>query len=122
MGMIHRWLQYEDYPRLLGSADLGICLHTSSSGLDLPMKVVDMFGTGLPVCATSFDCLSELVKDRVNGRIFASQEELKDQMEELLKEFPENCQLIETYRKGVEEFQKKRWEDNWRENAKPVIL
>jgi beta-1,4-mannosyltransferase len=74
------WVEAKDYPVLLGSADFGVSLHASSSGRDLPMKVVDMFGCGLPVLAKSFPCIAELVRDGKNGRVFDTGEELGDQM------------------------------------------
>ncbi|XP_023765939.1 UDP-glycosyltransferase TURAN isoform X1 [Lactuca sativa] len=116
------WLTPEDYPLLLGSADLGVCLHTSSSGLDLPMKVVDMFGCGLPVCAVSYSCITELVKVDTNGLLFSSSSELADELMMLFKGFPDECDGLKELKKGVLEMGlSARWANEWEANAKPLI-
>ncbi|XP_013417721.1 chitobiosyldiphosphodolichol beta-mannosyltransferase-like [Lingula anatina] len=114
------WLAAEDYPKLLGSADLGVCLHTSSSGLDLPMKVVDMFGCCLPVCAIHFKCLHELVKHEENGLIFHNEKELAEQLQELLADFPKTTKL-KRFNKCLREFQKLRWSETWKEQVWPLF-
>ncbi|XP_028414664.1 chitobiosyldiphosphodolichol beta-mannosyltransferase-like [Dendronephthya gigantea] len=109
------WLEAEDYPTLVGSADLGICLHTSSSGLDLPMKVVDMFGCGVPVCAIGFSCLHELVKHDENGLVFHGPEQLAEHLQELLAGFPRNQSSLDKFRENLKNFQEKRWHPCWKE-------
>jgi beta-1,4-mannosyltransferase len=104
------WLSMEDYASLLGAADLGISLHTSSSGVDLPMKVVDMFGTGLPVLGWSkFQAWPELVTEDVNGKGFGSAKELSSLLAELFKENDKLRQL----RQGALLECKRRWDEEW---------
>jgi len=57
------------------------------------MKIVDMFGCGLPVCALDFACLNELVKPGLNGLVFKTAEELAGQLVSLLKSFPHSPTL-----------------------------
>nr|CAD1822569.1 unnamed protein product [Ananas comosus var. bracteatus] len=114
------WLSAEDYPLLL--ADLGVSLHTSSSGLDLPMKVVDMFGCGLPVCAFSFSCIEELVKVGKNGLLFSSPSELADEFLMLFKGFPEKCDALKSLRDGaLATSYSGRWSTEWETHALPLI-
>ncbi|OWZ63104.1 hypothetical protein AYX15_04865 [Cryptococcus neoformans] len=119
----------QEYPPLLGCADLGVSLHTSSSGKDLPMKVVDMFGCGVPVLAKDFQCIDELVKDGENGKVFGTGEELGEQMIDILSSFPSSEKLdnLKAYfdrmhtprRKAtlsaadVGEDEWSNWDDNW---------
>jgi len=108
------WLEADDYPKLLGCADLGVCLHTSSSGLDFPMKVIDMFGSGLPVLALNFVAISELIHDNKNGRIFNNSEELASL---ILETVETNPSLLQEYRKYVND-NRTSWTDHWNQVAK----
>lgn len=116
------WLQAVDYPLLLASADAGVSLHTSSSGLDLPMKVVDMFGSCLPVCAYRYDCINELVIDGENGLLFKTSMELANHLNHLLKNFPHETNTLNRFRDNItQSFQNNRWHSYWCRNALQVF-
>lgn len=59
---------YQQYSMTLGAADVGLCLHFSTSGLDLPMKGVDMLGCGLPVMALDYPAIGELMGRRASPK------------------------------------------------------
>eukprot|EP00808_Paulinella_micropora_P011852 g45752.t1 len=119
--VVQAWLAAEDYPKVLACADLGISLHLSSSGLDLPMKVVDMFGCTLPVCAIDFPCLHELVRDSENGRVFKDSLQLSEQLKELLTGFPNNTDTLARFRHNLSDFVKVRWDDCWPAAVLPLL-
>ena len=112
------WLSTEDYALLLGAADLGVSLHTSSSGVDLPMKVVDMFGAGLPVVAWRFKALKELVIDGVNGESFGNANELLEIMMDLLG--GDGKKLLNLKEGAIKEGER-RWDDEWGQTAGEVF-
>uniref|UniRef100_A0A0G4IES7 Glycosyltransferase subfamily 4-like N-terminal domain-containing protein n=1 Tax=Chromera velia CCMP2878 TaxID=1169474 RepID=A0A0G4IES7_9ALVE len=136
----------EDYPRLLAAADLGVCMHFSSSGVDLPMKAVDMIGSGLPVLAKFYPAIRELLKDDGNAVLFSDGATMGRRLIETLERFPqavEGClqkrnseaqscrqaskkqetvaleKLQQSARELFREFGS--WESEWRGKALPVM-
>lgn len=105
------WLSFDEYPALLGAADLGVSLHTSSSGVDLPMKVVDMFGAGLPVLGYSkFKAWPELVTENVNGKGFVNADEMSSVLKTLFE--PPGTSL-KVLKQGAVAESKRRWASEW---------
>eukprot|EP01125_Pyxidicula_operculata_P022497 TRINITY_DN921_c2_g1_i3.p1 TRINITY_DN921_c2_g1~~TRINITY_DN921_c2_g1_i3.p1 ORF type:complete len:325 (+),score=74.82 TRINITY_DN921_c2_g1_i3:409-1383(+) len=110
------FLPFEDYATLIGSADIGVCLHQSSSGVDLPMKVVDMYGCGLPVCAIDYPAISELVEKDKTGLIFKDSKELCKQLKYLIEGHPESRRLQEM-RENIKKYQNVGWTSLWEKKA-----
>jgi len=118
-----RWLEPEEYPRVVGSADLGLCLHRSSSGLDIPMKVADLFGAGVPVCALDYGaCLAERVRHGDNGLLFSTGRQLSDILFELFETFPADQATLERLRTGARRSARPTWDEGWTRDARPILL
>lgn len=114
------YLKLEDYPKILQLADFGISLHSSSSGWDLPMKVWDMIGCGLPCVAYSFPALDkELVHANKTGLLFKDKSELVHCLEEMLT----NDDLMRTLtRNSLDNLnQMDRWVESWNKSVRKYI-
>jgi len=90
------WMKdHIDYLKVLSSCDLGISFHKSTSGLDFPMKIIDMISVGIPVCSIFY----EEMKNWKKISTFSSESELFD----IIK----TCSKIE----NTESYKGPNWEE-----------
>lgn len=126
------WLEsVEEYALMVAASDLGISLHQSSSNLDLPMKVVDMFGCGVPVLAYKYKTIGELVRSDLYGKLFLNHNQLEDLIKDLLLNLHESddCSPGDAEQLDLNKFKKnirrhfliKGWNNNWIQVARPVF-
>eukprot|EP00768_Dysnectes_brevis_P002798 gnl/Dysnectes_brevis/2052_a2369_1933.p1 GENE.gnl/Dysnectes_brevis/2052_a2369_1933~~gnl/Dysnectes_brevis/2052_a2369_1933.p1 ORF type:complete len:511 (+),score=114.04 gnl/Dysnectes_brevis/2052_a2369_1933:76-1608(+) len=114
------FVRMEDYPVMLSCADIGLSMHGSSSGLDLPMKVLDCFGVGLPVVAASFPALPELVTPDL-GLTFSTSQGLFEALRELIV----SPARLRSFRGAVRRkfsLETERWEAYWDDVVLPLIV
>lgn len=123
-------IEPKDYPTYLACADLGVSLHTSTSGRDLPIKILDYFGCEVPVAAYDFACLHELVQDDVNGRTFTTSSQLAQILWQLLSPLAKganakrgvgNHDFGDLQRYSLQIQGRALWSESWPKHAKPLI-
>jgi beta-1,4-mannosyltransferase len=115
------WLSDELYRELMRAAHLGLSLHRSASGLDLPMKIVDMIEAGLPVLAYDYaPCLGELLPRAHAAGLFTTSAELAARLRALLSDYPELAHLSRI-RDAMRDLSVPSWAEEWRRVALPVL-
>jgi beta-1,4-mannosyltransferase len=118
-----RWLEPDEYPLVVGSADAGLCLHRSTSGLDIPMKIADLFGAGVPVCTLDYGaCLAERVRHGDNGLLFSTSRQLADLLFELFETYPADQSRLDRLRQGARRSARPTWEAGWLKEARGLLL
>jgi len=74
------WLPPGAYPEFLTLADAGLCLHVSSSGVDLPMKLADFRGAGLPALVRDYGPVLDELSAETSMIRFRTDDELETQL------------------------------------------
>lgn len=116
------WLEPADYPTLVGMADLGICLHQSSSGLDLPMKLADLRGAGVPVATYDYaPVLGEVMNTGREGVTFRDPGELASLLVGVATRSVAESPLSKS-RSWLTQHPPERWDTQWENSARSVLL
>jgi beta-1,4-mannosyltransferase len=116
------WVEPADYPVLVSMADLGLCLHQSSSGLDLPMKLADFRGPGVPVAAYDYaPVLSEALTVANEGVTFKDPGQLAHLLVALAEGTADPGSPVARSRRWLGSHPATRWEEQWQSVAAPMF-
>jgi beta-1,4-mannosyltransferase len=111
-----------DYRELLRAAHIGFSLHRSSSGVDLPMKIMDLFGARTPASVLDYGpCLAEQIQSGQTALTFRDSHEFAQRIDELLQGFPDDPQVLERMQRNIEASFPETWLQAWQRDAAPVF-
>ena len=117
------WLEPDDYPRLIGMADLGLCLHQSSSGLDLPMKLADLRGAGVPAAVYDYaPVVGEVMTAGQEGMTFRDPGDLANVLIGVANRTSLPDSPLGRSRAWLAANPPERWRAQWDATARPVLL
>jgi beta-1,4-mannosyltransferase len=117
------WLEPGDYPALIGMADLGLCLHQSSSGLDLPMKLADLRGAGIPVGVFDYaPVLSEVMTHAQHGVTFRDPGDLAKLLVSIATGTIAADSALARSKAWLAQNPPERWEAQWDASARGVLV
>ena len=88
------------------------------------MKVADLFGAGVPVCALDYGaCLAERVRHGDNGLLFSTARQLADVLFDLFETFPADQTLLDRLRTARANRRGRRGKKDGRERKRgPKLL
>ena len=116
------WLEPADYPVCIGMADLGLCLHQSASGLDLPMKLADFRGPGVPVAAFDYSpVLGEVLTTGKEGVTFRDPGDLAHLLVSIARGSAVPDSPLGRSRTWLAAHPSERWEDHWKATAGSLL-
>src|SRR5687767_911321 len=117
------WLEPADYPTLVGMANIGLCLHQSSSGLDLPMKLADLRGAGVPVATYDYaPVLGEVMTTGREGVTFRDPGELANLLVTVASQTMTADSALGQSRSWLSQHPPERWDAQWDATARRVLL
>jgi beta-1,4-mannosyltransferase len=87
------------------------------------MKVADLFGAGVPVCALDYGaCLAERVRHGDNGLLFSTGRQLADILFELFESYPGDQSTLNRLRAGARRSARPTWDEGWIRDARHILL
>ena len=117
------WLEPADYPTLVGMADLGVCLHQSSSGLDLPMKLADLRGAGVPAAAYDYSpVLAEVMGTGREGVTFRDPGDLASLFVSVASRSVTPESPLGRSAAWLADHPAERWQAQWESAARPALM